>query len=159
MKSRKRSWSVQEPVTGWIFFRRVQAMYGKIIRIDEVYGYKVGPSDYFTMEGYEIITEKNKILVLIQDGQQCCEQAGYFSSEDDLKSYIGRDLWEVNLTDKAFDKIVVSEKGLDYAEIQFVDFVTDNGTFQLAVYNDHNGYYGHDIKVMIDDKVICEQTL
>jgi hypothetical protein len=137
-------------------------MYGKIIRIDEVYSYKL-KGWYNTMEGYEIITEKNKILVLIQDGQQCCEQAGFFSSDDDLKSFIGSDLREVNLTDKALRKITVSEIGLDldseYTSIQFVDFVTDKGAFQLAVYNSHNGYYGHDIKVMIDDKAICKQTL
>jgi len=135
-------------------------MYGKIIRIDEVYGYKVG---WCSMEGYEIITEKNKILVLIQDGQQCCEQSGYFSSDDDLKSFIGSDLREVNLTDTALNKTVVSEMGLnlgsEYDSIQFVDFVTDKGTFQLAVYNSHNGYYGHDIAVRIDDKVLCDGAL
>ena len=139
-------------------------MYGKIIRIDEVYGYKVKPSDCSTMEGYEIITEKNKILVLIQDGQQCCEQAGYISSDDDLKSFIGADLREVNLTDTALNKTVVSKKiGLnldsDCLSIQFVDFVTDKGTFQLAVYNSHNGYYGHDITVRINDEVLCNGTL
>ena len=138
-------------------------MYGKIIRIDEVYGYKVKASDYSTMEGYEIITEENKILVLIEDGQQCCESYGYFSSDDNLKSFIGADLREINLTDTALRKYTEEELGIDiesdWTGIQFVDFVTDKGAFQLAVYNAHNGYYGHDIKVIIDDKAICEQTL
>jgi hypothetical protein len=27
--------------------------------------------------------------------------------------------------------------------VYFITFETSNGTLQLAVYNEHNGYYGH----------------
>jgi hypothetical protein len=137
-------------------------MYGKIIRIDEVYGYKLSKKEYSTYEGYEIITENNKILVLIQDGQQCCERSGYFSSDDDLSEFIGANLREINLTDTALERIEIKEKEKledSQCSIQFVDFVTSKGTFQLAVYNSHNGYYGHDIMVRVDDSVICKETL
>lgn len=44
-------------------------------------------------------------------------------------------------------------------QIQFVDFVTSRGTFQLAVYNSHNGYYGHGIIVAKDDEILLNETL
>ena len=46
-----------------------------------------------------------------------------------------------------------------FGGIQFVDFVTDRGTFQLAVYNSHNGYYGHGILVLKNDEVLLEDDL
>jgi len=48
---------------------------------------------------------------------------------------------------------------MDGGGICFVDFITTNGTFQLAVYNSHNGYYGHGIVVAIDEKIVHDDTL
>jgi hypothetical protein len=114
-----------------------------------------------SMDGYVVTTSNTKIMVLIDNGQSCCESWGYFSSDDDLSSFIGADLKEVNLTDVACKKEAVEKS--DYYEdeggIQFVDFVTNRGVFQLAVYNAHNGYYGHGIAVVIGDEVIHEDTL
>ncbi|MEL3959481.1 hypothetical protein NST17_20225 [Caldifermentibacillus hisashii] len=30
----------------------------------------------------------------------------------------------------------------------FVDIITSNGTLQFVAYNEHNGYYGHEAKVI-----------
>lgn len=114
------------------------------------------------MDGYEISTEDKKIFVLIGNSQSCCEDWGYFSSEDNLTDFIGADLLEVNLTDteRNHKKLKeVLEYGLDDGGIQFVDFVTTKGVFQLAVYNAHNGYYGHDILIASGDKVLSDDCL
>ena len=113
------------------------------------------------MDGYKIETENHKFYILIDNGQSCCESWGYLSSEDDLVQYVGAELQEVRLTDTALNQTVVEKS--DYYEdsggIQFVDFVTDRGVFQLAVYNAHNGYYGHGILVAKDDEILLSETL
>jgi hypothetical protein len=125
---------------------------GTIKNIEEIYE---------EMDGYKIETDKHTYLVLIDNGQSCCESWGYFASDDDLKQYIGSELCEVNLTDKALNTMALKESGFydDCGGIQFVDFVTNKGTFQLAVYNAHNGYYGHGILVAKDDEIILNETL
>ena len=41
---------------------------------------------------------------------------------------------------------ILNTKDFVYSEecsAMFVNFETSNGTFQLTMYNTHNGYYGH----------------
>lgn len=113
------------------------------------------------MDGYKVTTNKHTVQVLIDNGQSCCENWGYFASEDDLSSFIGSELREVNLTDTALNTSKVEESGYydDGGGIQFVDFVTSQGTFQLAVYNAHNGYYGHGIVVARDNDILLTETV
>ena len=158
-------------------------MLGKITKIEELHDLRIEPvakvygengrqlgfaqtlrsafGGYEEMDGYKVETDSHTFRVLIDNGQSCCESWGYLSSEDDLNRFIGSTLLEVNLTDKALNVRRVEES--DYYEdeggIQFVDFVTDQGTFQLAVYNGHNGYYGHGILVAKDDEIILNDTL
>ena len=133
-------------------------MYGKITDIKTIENFKLTKNNWQLMDGYKISTDCTKILVLISNGQSCCENWGYMSSDDDLSQFIGTDLREINLTDTALNKKNVKEF-YDAGGVQFVDFVTNKGTFQLAVYNGHNGYYGHSIKVIVGGKVICEDRL
>ena len=72
------------------------------------------------------------------------------------------ELLEVNVTDIALNQKVLTQMNEDYIdnrEIQFVDFKTNLGTFQLAVYNSHNGYYGHGILVAKDNEILLNDTL
>ena len=41
----------------------------------------------------------------------------------------------------------------------FLTFKTSNGTLQFAVYNDHNGYYGHQALIRINDEIVESETL
>lgn len=156
-------------------------MLGVIKNIEEVYNYKIQPISnlegkggrlgvsqminslcgYCDMDGYKIETDKHIFHVLIDNGQSCCESWGYFSSEDDLKQFIGAELNEINLTDKALNvkKFEESDYYEDGGGIQFVDFVTNKGVFQLAVYNAHTGYYGHGILVAKDNEILLNETL
>ena len=97
---------------------------------------------YGEYDGYKITTEKTEYLILIDNGQCCCESWGYFVSEDDINDYIGKDLIDVALTDKALNNKKLKESGYydDYGGIQFVDFkFSDGSVLQFAVYNAHNG--------------------
>jgi len=156
---------------------------GKIESIEEVHGYGLGNSAAMngtkgaslgmsgmlsilgggrSMEGYKIKTEGHEVLVLIDDQSSCCESWGYFSTEDSMAEFIGASLIEIVLTDTALKQEVVESKleyGLDGGGIQFVTFKTDKGDFQLAVYNAHNGYYGHGIIVAKDQEILCQDTL
>ena len=114
-----------------------------------------------SMDGYKVTTDSISVHILIDNYQSCCESWGYVSSDDDFAPFIGAELREVKLTDVALNQQVVDNSG-DYDDgggIQFVDFVTDKGTFQLAVYNAHNGYYGHGILIALGDDIICNDTL
>ncbi len=127
---------------------------GKIKEIKEVF-------DIDGMDGYKVTTDSKEIFVLIDGYQSCCESWGYFSSDDDFEKFIGSQLISLDLTDKALNNIKVEES--DYYEdcggIQFVNFTTSKGLFQLAVYNSHNGYYGHGILVKINEEVIFDDFL
>ena len=135
-------------------------MLGKIRNIEEIYDFKTELS-WCKMDGYRIKTEFHNFYVLIDNGQCCCEDWGYFSSEDDYRRFINSELKEINLTDVSLNKKILDEKDiyLDGGGIQFVDFVTSEGVFQLAVYNGHNGYYGHDILILKDNEIVLELSL
>lgn len=112
------------------------------------------------MEGYCVITDEHRFYVLISSQQSCCENYGYISSEDDFGKFIGNTLLAVNLTDTSLMKEDIEElRYLDAGGVQFVDFETTAGKFQLAVYNGHNGYYGHGILVAKDDEILLNETL
>jgi len=148
--------------------------YGKITSIEEVRDIefeipaspKGGFSGRIAMDGYKITAGDQTISVLISNEQNCCEAWGYIASEDDLSGFVGESLLDVRLTDTALYQKSIDKSDyytgcddMDCGGIQFVDFVTDKGIFQLAVYNAHNGYYGHPIVVAIDDNVLISDTL
>lgn len=156
-------------------------MLGKIKNIEEITNLKINPvakmngkggrlgmsqminalGGYSEMDGYKVETESHIFYVLIDNGQSCCESWGYFSSNDDIKQFIGTELKEINLTDKSLNtnKLEESDYFEDEGGIQFVDFVTSNGVLQLVIYNAHNGYYGHGILVVKDDEILLNETL
>jgi hypothetical protein len=101
----------------------------------------------------ELIESIQEVKVGIKNGQSCCEQWGYLTSEDsnDLDSFIGGELLSITSTDSTLmsttlDKL--STEGIDIDSAVFITFETTKGTFQITAYNEHNGYYGHDVKVL-----------
>lgn len=100
-------------------------------------------------EGYKITTNKQEIYLLIDSFGQCCEDFGHFVSEDSFDEFIESELLDIKLVDTALNVEAVKEvlpSGLDCGgDIMFVNLETNKGTLQLAVYNSHNGYYGHDV--------------
>ena len=106
--------------------------------------------------GYEIMTDKQTIKLLINDEQSCCEDWGYFISEDDISRFIGTDLISISVTDTELKTYSVFQEGEankdpHYSDnnekfpssYMFVNILTSEGLLQFVAYNDHNGYYGH----------------
>lgn len=126
-----------------------------------------------SMDGYKVTTSGEPILVLIDNCQSCCENWGYMASDDDLSLFVGANLREVELTDTRLDTWKLTEEAkrqeatdkehgwspYEAGGVQFVTFKTSRGDFQLAVYNGHNGYYGHGIIVAVGSKIILDGTL
>jgi hypothetical protein len=105
--------------------------------------------DCRTYDGIEIETSQQKIYLLIDDSQSCCEQWGYFMSEDNVDSFVGATLIDIKLTDTELKTGTIEELGnLDEGGLIFVDLITNIGTLQFVAYNIHNGYYGHTAKVI-----------
>ena len=120
-------------------------------------------SGYGSYDGFKIKTSEHEYAILIENGQSCCEQWGYFSTNDDTEEFIGAALRDVELTDVALSTKKIEEEvglyGFDCGGIQFVDFKTSKGVLQFAVYNAHNGYYGHPIIVAKDSEILLDSTL
>lgn len=75
-------------------------------------------------------------IYLFDDGQSCCEHR-YMRTDDNLSEFSGSILMDFELKD-------APDQEYDYEvhEVQFLDVITDNGVFQVANHNEHNGYYG-----------------
>ena len=75
-------------------------------------------------------------LKLWDDGQSCCESR-YMSCDDDLQSFIGDKLVDIELKDAPNIEDEYGEH-----QVQFLDIITDKSRFQIANHNEHNGWYG-----------------
>lgn len=102
--------------------------------------------------GYRIFTTQQIIELQISNYQSCCERWGYFMSEENLDFFVGSHLIDICITDEKLNKRLAEkmedEYYLDAGGMIFVDLLTDKGTLQFVAYNAHNGYYGHEAKVV-----------
>ena len=133
---------------------------------------------HFTQEMALTVTKLSRLntnMILIDNLQNCCENWGYMVSEDNFEDFIGKDLISIELTDTALNKdnienIAKYKQRADYiieclnfintGGIQFIDFkMSDGNVLQFAVYNEHNGYYGHSIIVAKDKEILLQNTL
>ena len=127
-----------------------------ITDVTEFHDDELGGETWSKYEGWRVTTEDDTITVGISNQASCCESWGYFSTDDDPKRFIGADLQKV---ERVMDGVVpksIAEYGLDGGGAMFVNFVTDRGTFQLAVYNNQTGYYGHSAVVVSRDLNVSE---
>jgi hypothetical protein len=118
-----------------------------IKEIKEVEGIKGHDKyDWMRFDGYQVTTDSQSIVLGISNGQDCCEQWGYFMSNDDIQSFVGAELKEIRVVDEALNSHDL-EKHLGYSMydggVMYVNLETDRGTLQFTAYNSHNGYYGH----------------
>lgn len=136
-------------------------MYGKNGARLSVSGMLNSLCGYSTYDGYKVETDKNEFYILIENDQCCCEDWGYITTNDDINDFIGKTIKSVVFTDTQLGNKEIKE--LEYVEkneIQFVNFkTTDGDTLQLAVYNSHNGYYGHNIIIAKNEDILLEETL
>jgi len=111
----------------------------KILKIEE--------TSFDGKDGFVITTDQQEIKLGIDNGQSCCENWGYFMSEDDLSEFVGSNLIAVKVVDTALKKWDEIEDMYE-GDAMFVNIETSNGLLQFVAYNEHNGYYGHEACVI-----------
>jgi len=97
--------------------------------------------------GYKITTSNQIIELSIDNYQRCCEDWGYFISNDEIKSFINSNVLSIIIVDDELNTHIFNKNMEDiYMEecsTMFVNIETNNGTLQFVAYNSHNGYYSH----------------
>lgn len=112
----------------------------EILKIEEL------STDY--EDGFVITTDKQIIKLLMENGLQCCENYGYFMSEDNLDNFIGAKIRSIYTTDIALKTYEILDLDyLDFGDVLFVNIDTTKGLLQFTAYNAHNGYYGHRVRI------------
>lgn len=122
-----------------------------ILSIKELNGVKITNDDLY--EGYEIETNKKVLSIVVDSYQSCCESVGHVASNDNFNDFIGAEILGLRYIDNADYndcKILKDEAGkyVDVFDCAFIDINTNKGNLQFAVYNHHNGCYGHDIRII-----------
>jgi len=110
---------------------------------------KIEETTFENKDGFIITTTEQEIKLGINNVQSCCEDWGYFMSEDNLPDFIGAKLLNVNITDtllKAHDEVDIDN--MYVGGVMFVNLETSEGLLQFVAYNEHNGYYGHEACVI-----------
>lgn len=116
----------------------------KILEIKQVDTWSPDGKKYSTYEGFKITTDKQEIILAIADGQGCCEQWGYFMSNDNFEDFVGADLLDIKIVDSCLNVERLKEICEGVTDVMFVNVETSKGLLQFTAYNSHNGYYGHD---------------
>ena len=98
-------------------------------------------------EGLIIKTNKGSIKLVISDGQSCCEQWGalFFETPDDVSQFVGAKILQIQDIDIKREEFIDNETQLR--------ITTDRGIIQYAIYNEHNGYYGHGTILQVFDTI------
>jgi hypothetical protein len=95
----------------------------------------------------------------IQQGQECCEEYGLLTSEDDVQSFIGAELLDITITQQfgIYDgEEYITQELNEFircggdTNVVFITFETSNGPLQFVFYNIHNGWYGHSVTIFSD---------
>lgn len=125
----------------------------KILDIKEV--------SYKGMDGFVIQTDAKAISILINTSQCCCENWGYLSTLDDLSDFNGASIDSVYMTDDRLEStdLKLDDVCVSVESCYFVNISTNRGVMQFTVYNEHNGYYGHGVKITIGDEVLLDDYL
>lgn len=129
----------------------------KIIKIEEA-TFKKGKDDWSSYDGYLIATDKQIIKMGICNGQNCCENWGYFMSNDNIKEFEEAAMTDITITDTCLNVKKLKDAELYEPNLMFVNINTDKGLLQFVAYNSHNGYYGHDA-VVISEQLNHEERL
>lgn len=87
----------------------------------------------------------------ISDEQHCCERWDYLHPADDYSEYIGAEYLGLREIDTWPE--FVCDQHEDESGFQAIEVMTSKGPLQFVVYNDHNGYYSHDVITVEGDKV------
>lgn len=122
-----------------------------IKKIEKLSDYKIN-TGLETYEGFRVETDSGFIEILVEDQLSCCEEWGSIISNDDLSFFVGAEIISKRFVNNdTYDDCEIIKEKVEWIEVldcAFIDLETTKGKLQLAVYNNHNGYYGHNIKII-----------
>lgn len=104
-------------------------------------------------DGFKITTSENIWYILISNAPQCCENFGYVSKPEDYKDFIGANVYSISSTVRTIKDNIESiqlSSSSEYSNCLFITFYTDKGDLQFTAYNEHDGYYGHNVVIVKD---------
>ena len=87
--------------------------------------------------GFEVVTTKQNISLVIENIQLCCEDWGAACDHD--AKFIGAIIKKVGWGRDVFDKRIKRTTAI-------IEIMTDMGKLELSVWNEHDGYYEHDVQ-------------
>ena len=97
-------------------------------------------------DGFVVKTTDQEIILYISNERNCCEEWGYFITNDEIDSFIGAEILDVNIVNECLE---VSKAPKIYeGGIMYVNIETSEGTLQFTAYNEHSGYYSHSAAVV-----------
>lgn len=112
----------------------------QIISIEDT-SFRLDSKSYGSYDGFVIKTTEQEIKLGIGNGQSCCENWGYFITNDEPDTFIGADVLGVDIVHTCLEKEKAPK--MYEGDAMFVNIETTKGTLQFTAYNEHNGYYGH----------------
>jgi hypothetical protein len=115
----------------------------RITAVEEVRDVSPDGDRFGGYDGFRVTTDAQVVDMLIANGQICCEEWGYFVTEDEPAKFIGTELRGVEIVAPDLTVKGLPEYGLEDGAARFVNVNTSAGTLQFVAYNAHNGYYGH----------------
>lgn len=90
-------------------------------------------------DGIKFEFDDESTLRLYDAGRSCCKSR-YMQCDDDLGAYVGAKFISAEVRDGG--EVSEEEDDGDVTESQFLVIDTTAGSFTVASYNSHNGYYG-----------------
>jgi hypothetical protein len=98
---------------------------------------KVIKAARLTDEDALVLTFEDESTLTALDEAQCCCEARYMRTDDNLDDLVGCKLLDFEIKDAPS-----VEEDDDIHEVQFLEVKTDKGCVTMASHNEHNGYYG-----------------
>jgi hypothetical protein len=85
-------------------------------------------------------TFKDRSALTLNDGGQSCCESRYFTSDDDLSSFVGGEILNI----ESVDVDAADEEDQDYGvhDQTFLKIQTSKGPMTVTAHVEHNGYYG-----------------
>jgi hypothetical protein len=114
----------------------------------------------FLIEGFEgwcVNTNKGVIYLTISDSKQCCEYFGYAiecQDQGDFNFYKGASIVRIEQDARPYDDF----QGDEYSRGGYtnLNIVTNKGVIDFWVYNLHNGFHEHVVKIKVLDEELEE---
>ena len=102
-----------------------------------------------------MLEDLSTICFGISSEQSCCESFGYITSQDNYEDFIGCELLDCYLTTEDLctieDLPEIYEGGMTFFTIK-----TNKGDLQFVAYNEHNGYYSHDVVLIKGNNLVVQ---